>query len=55
MNRTVATLTVFFTLLLTPGLALERQVAVEKQPAERAILAGGCFWCMEHPFENLPG
>ena len=20
-----------------------------------AILAGGCFWCMEHPFEDLPG
>ena len=20
-----------------------------------AILAGGCFWCMEHPFEELPG
>lgn len=20
-----------------------------------AILAGGCFWCMEHPYEDLPG
>ena len=20
-----------------------------------AILAGGCFWCMEHPFEDLSG
>lgn len=22
---------------------------------ESAILAGGCFWCMEHPYEDLPG
>jgi peptide methionine sulfoxide reductase msrA/msrB len=29
------------------------QIASEKE--EVAILAGGCFWCMEHPFEDLPG
>lgn len=22
---------------------------------ERAIFAGGCFWCMVKPFDSLPG
>jgi peptide methionine sulfoxide reductase msrA/msrB len=25
------------------------------QPEETATLAGGCFWCMEPPFEELKG
>jgi peptide-methionine (S)-S-oxide reductase len=31
--------------------------AQEKPPAglERAIFAGGCFWCMEPPYDKLPG
>jgi peptide-methionine (S)-S-oxide reductase len=22
---------------------------------EKATFAGGCFWCMEHPFDQIPG
>jgi len=28
---------------------------VAENPGKTAILAGGCFWCMEHPFEDQPG
>ena len=26
-----------------------------QQPLEKATFAGGCFWCMEHPFETMDG
>lgn len=27
----------------------------QKPGIKAALFAGGCFWCMEHPFDSLPG
>src|SRR5512135_1762403 len=29
--------------------------AVTAANLEKATFAGGCFWCMEHPFDEIPG
>ncbi len=31
------------------------QAAAPTGKLEEATFAGGCFWCMEHPFDQLPG
>ena len=41
-------------LLLLAALSLSPGQAVAA-PAEEAVLAGGCFWCLEHDLETLPG
>lgn len=35
--------------------AREQMPARDQEPSARAIFAGGCFWCMEPPFEKLDG
>jgi peptide-methionine (S)-S-oxide reductase len=39
---------------LSIGLAATTAIAAANNPA-KATFAGGCFWCMEHPFDELPG
>ena len=55
-------LTVFSTLLAAGGLwvlagaqAREAKAGKAQPGLARATFAGGCFWCMEPPFEKIPG
>ncbi len=55
-------LTLFSAFLLAGGLwllagaqARENKAATATGGLARATFAGGCFWCMEPPFEKIPG
>lgn len=44
-------------LLLTAriGLGVEKGGAKTVDQIKQAYFAGGCFWCLEHPFDSIPG
>lgn len=46
---------VLITLLAFIGITLLAAEPAKDAPLDTAIFAGGCFWCMETPFEGLPG
>jgi len=41
--------------LSTTAAATKKTVAPAQERLEKAAFAGGCFWCMEAPFDQLPG
>jgi len=44
-------------IVLSLGLAFPQapEKSADSPQSEKATFAGGCFWCMEHPFDQLEG
>ena len=59
MRRSIRFLVPLLALVLFAALAQSDEVIVATKPApaglEKAAFAGGCFWCMQGPYDNLPG
>ena len=54
MTRRSGALSVVLALAIA-GVIMAAETKAPKPQTARATFAGGCFWCMEPPFEKIPG
>ena len=60
MKKTIVAVLMLIATLVAAGAVRAADSSSQKGGApasqlQKATFAGGCFWCMEHPFDELPG
>jgi peptide-methionine (S)-S-oxide reductase len=55
INQEARMKTLFIAMLGMSAVILTGYTVMASDKLEKATFAGGCFWCMEHPFDQIPG